>query len=197
MPNHSFFSAIRKTDLAILSGWVFQIGNVSLFFLGGFTGDWSKLAGGTFWIITGEILRRRGDIPKWFAHSCVTAVIAMFLTNYDELQMVRINELATFSSPAIATLIGTCLFTLGYGFFGLFSEPLTRAFKNSENSTIRWMLGRPRIIMGALAIFSMLPLIRDAVYDRNIPMTCIFILFFVGECLSAASTPRPKALLKP
>lgn len=186
------FWTIKKIDPAKLGGWVFQGGNFGLLALGGYRGDWSQLGAAATWITTAEILRKRGDDPKWFARSCVTAIVAIGLTNYDELKTVNVSELASLSSPATATVIGTGLYALGYGVFGAFSKPLTQAFKDAKNITVRWTMGHPRLITGILAITSMLPMIRDTIVDKNIGTACIIASFLLGEALIAASSPdRP------
>jgi hypothetical protein len=204
---------LQKIDSAILAGWAFQAGNLGLFAIGVYKailvwhGNWTFLGIETWlgilfvcvfpalvWLATSEMLRRRGDDPKWFAVSCVMCVFAMCLTNYPELKTFDFSKALSFSSPAMATAFGTLLFSLSYGIFGTFSEFLTHKYGEARNNIARWTLGHPRLLTGLLASVSMIPIIRDTIVEKNLAMAGVITSFLVGEVLIAMSSPDAQKL---
>ena len=180
---------ISGKNPAVLAGWIFLTGNLSLFALGGWRGDWTEFLASLFWISASECLRRSGKAHRWFVLGCALSSVAIVLTNYDQLRLINWALLPSGRSPATETLAGTLLFVVGNGGFGVFSLPLTLRFRQAGNPVVRLTLGRPLMLVGVLSAASLLPILRDALAARNIPLSAIFIAYLVGEALIAISSP--------
>ena len=176
-------------NTAVLAGWIFLTGNLSLLALGGWRSDWTELVAALLWVTSSECLRRSGSYPKAFPVGCGISSIAIILTNYDELRLINWPLLLSGHSPATETLIGTILFVIGNGVFGVFSKPLSLRFRHADNGAVRFTLGRPCMVRGILSAVSLLPILRDAVKAGNLPLSIIFVAYLVGEALIAISSP--------
>ncbi len=181
---------------AVWAGWIFLTGNLSLLALGGWKADWSELVASLLWITASECLRRSGTYPMAFPVGCVLSSVAIVFTNYDQLRLIDWPILFAGRSPATETLIGTILFVIGNGFFGAFSRPLFNRFHPSGNALTRLTLGRPLMLTGLLSAVSLLPILRDAIAARNIPLSAIFVAYLVGEALIAISSPDREPVLE-
>jgi hypothetical protein len=172
-----------------LAGNFFQGGNLVLCALGGYHFNLSEFAGSAAWVAAAEMLRWRGDDdPKWVARSYVTSIVGIGLINYDALMTVNIGDLATLSSPAAGTAIGTGVFAVAYG-IGAFSNSLAQKFKAAKNIAVRYTAGRPRTTASALACVSMAPMIKDAIAQRSMVMGFVLSCYCIGEALLAVSSP--------
>ena len=167
------------------AGDVYVSGDLLLFALGGMGRHWYEIVASIGFLVGGLLFSKNGHRPEWFAGLTAAAIPFFFLANLQGL-----------ASGIPSIWLGTILFSLGQGFGGL-SIPLSATFGTSPSRSLRNTLGRPRRIMGAVAILGKIPLLYGSAGYGRWGLLSVYALWILGDLLVAGSSAIVKAEVLP